>query len=190
MASTKPKVFIAFLRGINVGGNARVPMSELKSVFEELGYEGVKTYINSGNVVFMAAATSSCKLEPKIETALEAYFKFPIAVVVRDLAEMDAVVAKIPKKWRTPDDLSCNVIFLKHGLDNDEGLAHIEGRLDIDELHRAPAALLWAYKTSARGQSNLPKIIGTREYKLMTIRNLNTTLKVHELMKAADSSSS
>ena len=48
-------VFVALLRGINVGGNCTVNMKELKNYFEELGYKGVKTYINSGNVIFQVS---------------------------------------------------------------------------------------------------------------------------------------
>ena len=62
--------YAAFLRGINVGGNTKIDMAELRAVFESLGFENVKSYINSGNVMFDAKKTANEKLAAKIEKAI------------------------------------------------------------------------------------------------------------------------
>src|SRR5688572_1279250 len=96
---TRKTVFVAFLRGINVGGNNKVSMARLKACFEEMGFEAVKTYINSGNVIFADSADNSDKLAAKIERSLEAEFKLALAVVVKSQAEMQVVVESMPKAW-------------------------------------------------------------------------------------------
>ena len=68
------KVYLALLRGINVGGKNKVPMAELKACFEELGCENVRTYIASGNVMF-ASDKGSAELTEEIQEALPAKFR-------------------------------------------------------------------------------------------------------------------
>jgi uncharacterized protein (DUF1697 family) len=83
---------IALLRGINVGGNKQVPMARLREVFAELGHSDVKTYVNSGNVVFGGGKAS----QRRIEDALEEAFGWRIPVVLRTREELAAVVAANP----------------------------------------------------------------------------------------------
>jgi uncharacterized protein (DUF1697 family) len=83
---------IALLRGINVGPSNRVAMARLREVFTELGATDVKTYVNSGNVVFGGPKASAAKLEKAIAAA----FGFPIPVVVRTRDELADVVAANP----------------------------------------------------------------------------------------------
>jgi len=78
----KQPVLVALLRAINVGGNRKVPMAELRALVEELGWERVETYIQSGNLVFAASATASAA-EDVLERALERRFGFAIPVIVR-----------------------------------------------------------------------------------------------------------
>lgn len=71
--------YVALLRGINVGGKNKVPMADLRDALGDAGYESVRTYIQSGNVVF-ASARSRKGLEEEVEQVLEARFGFPIPV--------------------------------------------------------------------------------------------------------------
>src|SRR5438552_3642612 len=103
--------YVALLRGINVGGNSLVSMAELKTCFEKMGFESVRTYINSGNVVFRAAKTDAQKLEILIAKQLHKQFLLPIVVVVHSLPEMHELVAGIPASWQKPDGQKLNVIF-------------------------------------------------------------------------------
>ncbi len=66
--------YVAFLRGINVGGKNKVKMETLREVFSSLGFENVKTYINSGNVIFETVETAGKELAAKIESAIEKEF--------------------------------------------------------------------------------------------------------------------
>jgi uncharacterized protein (DUF1697 family) len=87
--------FVALLRAINVGGTAPLPMSDLKRMCEALGFGGVRTYIASGNVVFISRK-SEAAVKAALEDRLEAYAGKPIGVLVRTAAEMALVAAENP----------------------------------------------------------------------------------------------
>jgi len=90
------KVFIALFSGINVGGNRIVKMAELRSFFEDLGFSGVATYVQSGNVVFRAGKGDAAALTEQIETAFERKWGFHSRIMVRDLACFERLVSENP----------------------------------------------------------------------------------------------
>jgi hypothetical protein len=81
-------IFVALLRGINVGGNNMIRMSSLKTSFERMGFKDVTTYINSGNLIFKAKEDDARKLERNIEKMLSREYKLGCKVVVRSFSEM------------------------------------------------------------------------------------------------------
>jgi uncharacterized protein (DUF1697 family) len=87
--------YVALLRGVNVGGR-KVAMSELRAVFEELGYSDVRSYIQSGNVVFGAGGGTAARIRSTIESDLASEFGFDIAVLLRTPAELGRVVKHNP----------------------------------------------------------------------------------------------
>ena len=88
--------YVALLRGINVGGARKVPMSDLRALFATLGHTGVQTYIQSGNVVFGAKAGTPARVRSAIEKAIEAEFGFEVSVLLRTAADLAAVVKRNP----------------------------------------------------------------------------------------------
>ena len=88
--------YIALLRGINLGGNVMVKMEELRKAFEGLGFENVKTYINSGNVAFDSRKTTESKLVDQIESAVEKMVGRPVAVMVRSQKDIERILAENP----------------------------------------------------------------------------------------------
>jgi uncharacterized protein (DUF1697 family) len=97
--------YVALLRSVNVGGR-KVPMSELRAVFEELGYTGVRTYIQSGNVVFDAKSGTPARIRSLIESELRSEFGMEITVLLRTPAELGKIVK------RNPFDKNAYVTFL------------------------------------------------------------------------------
>ncbi len=81
-----PEVWVGLLRGINVGGNKKVPMAELRELAAGLGWAAVKTCIQSGNLVFRAEGEPAA-LAAALEQAIERRFGFPVPVIVRSGAE-------------------------------------------------------------------------------------------------------
>ncbi|OHD53382.1 MAG: cytoplasmic protein [Spirochaetes bacterium GWF1_51_8] len=88
-------LYIAFLRGINVGGRNMIKMADLRKLFDELGFSGVETYIQSGNILFYSDSTESV-IREKAELEIRRVFGFPVPVVLRTLDELTAVIRNCP----------------------------------------------------------------------------------------------
>jgi len=88
--------YVAFLRGINVGGHKAIKMEKLKKAFETLGLENVKTLLASGNVLFEAPSASASTLTKKIENKLEAAFGHEIGVLIRKIEELQRLAEVDP----------------------------------------------------------------------------------------------
>lgn len=178
-------VFVALLRGVNVGGNNIISMRELKERFEGIGFERVATYINSGNVIFCSKETDPRKLENKIEQMLSQEFQLDSKVVIRSLAEMEQLVASLPKSWTDPD-WRYNVIFLRHTIDSEKILEELTTKGDHEQISYRPGAVLWSAQASEINRTNMQKLSSRKIFRDMTVRNLNTTKKLCELMQKAD----
>jgi uncharacterized protein (DUF1697 family) len=88
--------YVALLRGINVGRAKRVSMAELRSLIVDLGHTGVRTLLNSGNVIFDAPVADTAQVADRIEEALAARLHVSVQVVVLTAAELEAVVNANP----------------------------------------------------------------------------------------------
>jgi uncharacterized protein (DUF1697 family) len=174
-------IYVALLRGINVGGNGIISMKDLKVGFEKAGFKNVVTYINSGNVVFQSSEKDPRKVEKKIETMLAKEYDFVCKVVVRNQAEIEKLLKSVPKSWKNTDR-KCNVIFLRHAIDSKDILKGLSTKSDIEEVVYKPGVLFWSALTGDLGQSTMIKLSSKPIYKEMTVRNLNTTKKIFELM--------
>jgi uncharacterized protein (DUF1697 family) len=105
--------YVALLRGINLGGHKIVKMDRLRKTFEELGFEDVKTYIQSGNVVFKASAQTPENLAKRIEEKVLRQFGFPVPVVVKTSDEIGEIIGNNPLVKEKGIDLSkLHVTFL------------------------------------------------------------------------------
>jgi uncharacterized protein (DUF1697 family) len=174
--------YVALLRGINVGGKSLIRMADLRECVEGLGYDDVSTFIASGNVLFGTAVRDVAKLESAIERALERRFDLPIAVVVRSRADLGRVVKAIPQRWIGNDSMRVNVAFLRRTLDGRKLAREHEPREGVDELVATRSALIWATRRDALTRSGMQKLVGSDAYRDLTVRNLNTTLKLQELL--------
>jgi len=106
--------YIAFLRGINVGGHKQVSMEELRTAFGSLAFKGVKTLLVSGNVLFEAPAGNGNTLVAKIENKLKEVFGHEIGVVLRPLADLQKLAEANPfKNIKITPDTRVYVTFLK-----------------------------------------------------------------------------
>jgi uncharacterized protein (DUF1697 family) len=161
-------------------------MAHLKICFEGLGYSDIRTYINSGNVIFRCSAVDQRGLETSIEEALRTKFACKILVVVKSLAEVDSLVSQIPSSWRGATDKKCNVIFLHHSIDNPNILKNFRPKPEIEQLHYHPGVLFWSAQISSLTKSSMIKLSTLPLYKNMTVRILNTALKIQTIMQQTD----
>ena len=105
--------YVALLRGINLGGHKIVKMDQLRKTFEKLGFQDVKTYIQSGNVVFKAAAEAPDALAGRIEERVQRQFGFPVPVQVKTAEEVGEVISNNPLvKEKGIDPAQLHVTFL------------------------------------------------------------------------------
>jgi uncharacterized protein (DUF1697 family) len=191
MATAKRlSVFVALLRGVNVGGNNMISMSSLKESFAAMGFKQVTTYINSGNIVFKTKENDARKLESKIEQMMSRDYQLGSKVVVRSFSEMEKLVKNLPGSWGTDSNWRHNVIFLRHTIDSEKILADLPAKSDIEEIVYRPGALLWSAQATQLNQTNFAKLASRKIFQDMTVRNLNTTKKLYELMKKVAESDS
>ncbi len=176
--------YVALLRGINVGGKTLIKMADLKACVEELGFGAVATYIASGNVLFESAERDRAKLEAKIERAVEKRFGLPVKVVVLDRGAYARIVKAIPKDWIGDASLRANVAFVRRGTDAKQVVRELRPDPAVEQVKAIAGAILWATKRDAVNRSVMRKLIGGAAYKELTVRNLNTTLKLQELLAA------
>lgn len=174
--------YLALLRGINVGGRNPVAMGELRESFEAAGYKAVRTYIQSGNVLFESDVPSDT-LEGELEVMLERRFGVPLVVVVRSHRQLRSVVAKAPEGFGGDrETYHSDVIFLKAPLSSQQAMRVVRLREGVDRAWPGTGVLYFDRLSERRAQSRMSRIVGTREYSQMTIRNWNTTTKLLGLL--------
>jgi len=161
-----------------------ISMSALKTSFERMGFKDVSTYINSGNILFKSKESDARKLEVKIERMLSSEYKLGSKVVVKSYSEMANLLAKLPKNWNGDKAYRFNVMFLRHAIDSEDILNGLEPNQDIEEVvvYR-PGALLWSSRLCDLNQTSMAKVSNKKVFQEVTVRNLNTTRKLYELMK-------
>jgi len=169
--------FVALLRAVNVGGTGKLPMSELAAMCEAAGFAKVKTYIASGNVVFVSALAET-KVKAELEKRLADYAGRPVGVAVRTAQEMAQVLDGNP----FPDAAGNRavVIFLdaappKDGADKATGRAHDE------EIGLGRREIYVRYGDAGQGNSKL-RIPAA---KAGTARNMNTVAKLTAMASKA-----
>ena len=101
--------YIAFLRGINVGGHKKIKMADLRLLLEGLGYKEVMTYIQSGNVIFNSLDEYRDKLENQISEAIKSHYGFDVPVLVKTRTEINKILDNNP--YNDPEDLASNKIY-------------------------------------------------------------------------------
>jgi uncharacterized protein (DUF1697 family) len=174
--------YVALLRGINVGGKSLIRMAALRECVEGLGLDDVTTYIASGNVFFRSRERDPARLDTLLEQAIERHFALPVRVVVRSAREITRIAAGIPEAWIGVPELRVTVGFVLRGAGAGSIARLLTPKEGIDQLVTLPGALAWATRRDALTRTGL-RLVGTAPYKQMTLRNLNTTLKLAELVR-------
>lgn len=178
-----PHLYLALLRGINVGGKSIIKMATLKDCFEGMGFGNVATYIQSGNVLFESAEKNREKLEEKIEKALSKEFSVKSRVVVLSHGQLVDTVKRAPKGFGTePAKYRYDVIFLKPPVTAREAVKQVSAKEGVDQVWVGAHVLYFSRFIAKAAQSHLSRIIQKPVYKSMTIRNWNTTTKLLAMM--------
>lgn len=181
----KNQQYIALLRGINIGGHHKVPMAELRELFEKMEFFEVKTLLNSGNIIFEGKSAPIEIMEEKIATRLETIFGFPIPVLIREAKNIKEMLSAEPfKEVETTKDIRLYVTFLKKAskkallelpwvsADNAFQIIDFNGTEVISVLDVSK-------KKTTEAMGILEKTFG----KEITTRNWNTILKIGKLLE-------
>jgi uncharacterized protein (DUF1697 family) len=174
---------LALLRGINLGSKAKVPMKALRTVFEDLGYRNVRTYLQSGNVVFEGDSRGPKDLSGGVEGALSKTFGFKIPVIIRTQSELQRVAGGNPFPTEGVVLSTLHVAFLA-----ERPSPKVVKELDPDrsppDEFRVKGREIYLRFPNGAGRSKLT--IGYLEKTLGTIgtaRNWNTVTNLVQLMK-------
>lgn len=177
--------YAALLRGVNVGGNHRVPKAGFQAVLEGLGFYDVTIYLNSGNAVF----TSNNVVESNIvQLALEKYFGFSIPTLILTGNKVQEIAGAIPPEWSNDAPQSdksgqkSDVLYLFDEINTPDILANIGYKPAIETMIYVDGAVLANVSRVNQLKGSLQKLIGTSLYSQMTIRNVNTARKLAELI--------
>jgi uncharacterized protein (DUF1697 family) len=173
--------YVAFLRAVNVGGKGIVSMAAIKEALVALGLSDVRTYINSGNVIFSTRASDAQRLAARIEKALERHAGVAIKVLVMDHKSLNEMVDAIPRSWVDGKTMRTYVLLLWKELDDQRILDRLPISPGVDELRYMPGAVVWRVDRENVGRSRMNRMVGTPLYKKITIRSANTMRKLNEL---------
>jgi uncharacterized protein (DUF1697 family) len=178
------KTYISILRGINVGGQKPVQMTTLKKIFEELGFQNVQTYIQSGNVVFQALDEDYQELKILILKELSISFGFEIPVILLTLEELRTIAENNPFRDNlTKEEIFMHVTFLNAVPEHIDMTAIKEKKADREEITIYGKAI-YLYCPYGYGQTKLSNNFFEKILKTgATTRNWKTTM---ELLKMAE----
>jgi uncharacterized protein (DUF1697 family) len=178
-------VFIALFRGINVGGHKKVKMDVLKKLHESLGFRDVRTYVQSGNVVFKSESADPAGIARRIESEFERAHGFPAKVILRTSGELREVVRKNPLQSQEGKEAKfLHVVFLAGRPENAATKEFLNNYHGPEELN-AVGKELYIYYTNGAGRSKLTNALIEKKLKVPgTARNWNTVTKLLELAEA------
>jgi len=181
-------IYVALLRGINVGGKNIIPMASLRNCLEELGFSNILTYIVSGNVM-LASDKPANEIEARIETALTKNFKLDsesIKLLVMSRKQFQAIIDNKPEGFGDqPEKYHSDVIFLM-GIDTAEAMSVFSPREGVDKVWAGDGVIYSQRLGVERTKSRLSKIVASPLYKSMTIRSWNTTVQLLDKLNNID----
>lgn len=170
--------WVALLRGINVGGQHRVPMPELRSLAEGLGYDSVATYVQSGNLVFSAADDVE-DLTARLQAALETRFGFEVPVILRSRDQIERIATRHPFEDRQDDPVRLHVFFLAMDPDPAKLAAWHPERFAPDEA-LVDGREVYVHFPNGMGRSKLTVNLGPT----VTARNWRTVQAIADMLRA------
>ncbi|HZG07721.1 MAG TPA: DUF1697 domain-containing protein [Allosphingosinicella sp.] len=169
---------LALLRGVNVGGGRKVPMAELRSLAEGLGYASVRSFIASGNLIFSSSAQPPA-LEAELEAALASHFGFKVDVMVRTAAQWHSYIEANPFPGEAASAPKFLMLYAGKEAVAGEALPALRARAAPEEKVAGREDAIWIFFANGGGRSKLA--VGPRPG-LWTGRNWRTVLTLGEML--------
>jgi len=180
--------YIAILRGINVSGQKKVLMADLKVLFETLGFTDVSTYIQSGNVIFQSSETDKCLLITLIESAITQKYNFSVPVQIRSHSDLADIITELPfKEINVADEGAKVLITLLADLPSQNNIEKLLSYVVAPEKLRIIGQTVYLHCPNGYGRSKLSNVFIENKLKISaTTRNLKTAYKLLHLSVAND----
>ncbi|MFP3154649.1 DUF1697 domain-containing protein [Lachnospiraceae bacterium ZAX-1] len=177
--------YIALLRGINVGGNNKIGMKQLKAGFEDCGFTNVVTYINSGNILFDSDTADIAKTKSVCEAMILERFALNITVNIISAADLLDALDHAPNWWNADVAAKHNTIFVIPPMTAEEVCAAVgEAKPEYEKIGCHGSVIFWSATLKTFSRTRWSKVVGNKKvYNTITIRNANTTIKLAELVK-------
>ena len=174
--------FLALLRGINVGGKNIISKEELHQLFTDLGLENVRTYIQSGNILFRSGKKSSKKLAKNIEKELSARFSYTARAVVLSYEQYKSAVESAPENWGRNNQYNHNALFLLGDSTPEKLSAELPlQKPGIETIALGKHVIFWSVSKESLTKTSYMKLAKLQIYQDVTIRNHNTVFKLLRL---------
>ena len=175
------KRYVALLRGINISGKNKILMADLKKEFEKLGFEEVKTYLNSGNIIFSTAINDIENITKEIATMIKKIFTLEIPVLVVLEEKLIDIVNNAPKWWGGKDKtIYDNLIFILPPATFDEVYYEMGNPKDgLERIFNYQDAIFWSFVRKDYQKTNWwSKTANSNISHQLTIRTANTIKKI------------
>jgi len=175
--------YISLLRGINVSGQKKIKMADLKSLYELLGFKNVVTYIQSGNVIFETAVKNRANLKTTIEQAIKKKYEFHVPVEIRTNLEIKNIIKNYPfgQVDRVEDGTKVLVVFLS-SKPSEVQIADIQKYVVAPEKLVVTGKEIYLHCPNGYGKSKLSNTFIERKLAIeATTRNWKSVHKLHEL---------
>ncbi len=171
--------YIAFLRGINVGGHNRVPMAELKNHLEREGYENVVTYINSGNILVSSKHTDLAEIRTEFEAIIFEVFHLRIPAMIISLDDLSHALKHAPVWWDVDETAKHNAIFVLQTSDTQAVYREIcDLKLASEKVDLHGNVIFWSVPIEDYSAASLSKVVRAKTLEKITVRNAKTTKKM------------
>ncbi len=176
------KKFLALLRGINIGGRNIIGKDALKQCFEDLGLTNVRTYIQSGNVLFRSNQTSIKALTRDIERGLAKRFSYDARLVVLSQSRYKLAVQAAPDGWGKDESQQHHALFILGSRAAKRIMAQLPApKPDKEKVSYQRGVIFWSVSRKYLTSTALMKVSSASVYHLLTLRNHNTVYKLLEL---------
>ena len=177
-------IYIALLRGVNVGGKRKLPMPELRAALADAGFERVSTYINSGNIIFTSENPDARALEGRIVRLISDKFALEVPTLVISAAELAAALTHAPDWWGDDPEAKHNAIFVLPPATAEDVCATVgEIKPEYERMAYHGQVIYWSAPRATFSHTRWSKVVGTSAYASVTIRNADTARKLAALTR-------
>ena len=174
------KRYVALLRGINISGKNKIPMAELKKEFEKLAFEEVKTYLNSGNVIFSSSENDTKRFISQIEGMIKNQFALDIPVFVISREALEDILHNAPEWWGNDNkEIYDNLIFIMPPAEFSDVY---EPKKELEKIADYKDVIFWSFSRKDYQKTNWwSKTANANIGSKLTIRTANTVRKLVDM---------